>query len=103
MIASSRNYLKSWFSSDKKASSPLTEQLIDEEEDLESSSSSHSLGWHEPTFETPEELAQRLELEQFQRELEDEVWEEEMLRRRHTARPPDDDSSNDTPGFYETD
>ena len=36
MIASSRNYLKSWFSSDKKASSPLTEQLIDEEEDLES-------------------------------------------------------------------
>ena len=75
----------------------------EEEEDLESSSSSHSLGWHEPTFETPEELAQRLELEQFQRELEDEVWEEEMLRRRHTARPPDDDSSNDTPGFYETD
>ena len=36
---------------------------------------------HEPIFETPEELAQRLELEQFQRELVDDIWAEEEDRR----------------------
>jgi hypothetical protein len=38
---------------------------------------------HEPIFETPEELAERLEIERFQRELADEIWAEEEVRRRH--------------------
>ena len=48
---------------------------------------------HEPIFETPEELAQRLELEQFQRELVDDIWAEEEDRRIEHLREEDLESS----------
>jgi hypothetical protein len=48
---------------------------------------------HEPIFETPEELAERLELERFQRELVDDIWAEEEVRRIEHLREEDDSNS----------
>lgn len=48
---------------------------------------------HEPFFETPEELAERLELERFQRELVDDIWAEEEVRRIEHLREEDDSNS----------
>ena len=75
-----------------------TEEDDTEEDDTEEDDIEHL---HEPIFETPEELAERLELERFQRELADEIWAEEEVRREHLR--DDDESSSSSEGgggFY---
>ena len=62
-----------------------TKEDATEEDDIEE--------LHEPIFETPEELAERLELERFQRELVDDIWAEEEVRRIEHLRDEDEESS----------